>query len=56
MYCTINIENFDATKVELKCCAYDVIMTSLTGAYPIGVFELLHIDIIHTAFTFYVHV
>ena len=35
---------------------YDVILMSLTGAYPVSAYKPRQIDFIHTDFTFYVRV
>ena len=53
---TVEIGTFADTNVERKRCMYDVTLTSLSGACLISAFEPRQIDVIRTAFTFYVRV
>ena len=48
------VEPFGDTNVERKRVTYDFTLTTLTSACPISAFGARKIDVIRTAFTFYV--
>ena len=51
-----SVGTFGDTNVERKRGTDDVTLTSLTSACPISAFQPRQIDVIRTAFTFYVRV
>ena len=50
------LETFGDTNVERKRGTHDITLILSNGACPIDAFEQHKIDVIHTAFTFYVRV